>query len=75
MYSNVPDSMVHQEPWKADFHCMNLSDLVQQACIAIPKVRPSLHQSSGLCEGNEMPDNSLKGIRKQAIQFLQLWFH
>lgn len=69
--------VTHQEHWKADFYWINLSDLIRQARIAIPKVRTSLHQSSSLCERNEMPDpgNSLKGIRKQAIWFLRSWFH
>lgn len=61
--------VIHQEHWKADLCWILLSDLIWQVHIGIPKIRPSLHPSSSLCEGNQTPEpgNPLKDIRKQYV--------
>lgn len=62
--------VIHQEHWKEDLYWILLSDLIRQAHTGIPKIRPSLHLSSSLHEGNQMPEpgNPLKDIRIQAIR-------
>lgn len=54
--------VIHQEHWKADLFWILLGDLIQQAHIGIPKIRPSLHLSSSLREGTQTPEprNPLK---------------